>query len=122
MTLAKQTNKQGGVFKKGNKIGNRFKPGVSGNPKGRKKKGNAIADVINNISLKKAPEYLIDKAKTMMEITHKKPLNMLEVLMITTYIEAIKGDSAARNFIAERTEGKALERITFPDPDELIEI
>lgn len=80
-----------------------FEKGQSGNPKGRPKKGTAIADILNK---------LLDTPKdnkTRREIILDKVLTMAE-----------SGDMAAINFIADRTEGKALERIVTQETDELV--
>ena len=85
-----------------------FKPGQSGNPKGRPKKGSAIADILNEIGEEKTN---IGK----LEVTKKR------AVLIKVYQKAMKGESWAVHFIADRTEGKAIERIMKQDDvDELI--
>lgn len=86
--------------------GTPFKKGQSGNPKGRPKKGSALADIINRISEQK----------------HIGNTTNIEALIVSTYRLAIAGDSAARNFIADRTEGKAVERIQKEKVKSVIEI
>ena len=44
-----------------------------------------------------------------------KPLNMRDALLRATYIDAINGDSIARQFIADRTEGRVVERVELDD-------
>ena len=75
-----------------------FKPGESGNPKGRPKKGFAIADILNEIGNEKTVQLIGDKE---VKITNRK------LLMINTYQRAIKGERWAAEFIADRCEGKA---------------
>lgn len=94
MNTEKQTNKQRQIE---NLIP--YKKGQSGNPNGRPKKGSAIADILNKIG----------------DEEHKKNITKREALLKKTYELAIKGDAAARNFIADRTEGKAIERIEKKD-------
>ena len=80
----------------------RFQPGQSGNPAGRPKKGSAIADILNAIGNRK----------------YGKDITYREQMLLKAYKMAIDGDSAARAFIAERTEGKVIER--FADVTEQI--
>ena len=77
-------------FKKGNKIGNRWKKGESGNPNGRR---NAYSDLIKDFSFQKVNE------KERRNIIIGKLFQLAE-----------RGDLRAIQFIVERLEGKALER------------
>ncbi len=96
-TTDKQNNKQ---KKRGNPQNLKpFKKGQSGNPKGRPKKGSAIADILNSIG---------DESVIMKD---GKPITKREAVLRKIYSEAIKGSMAAVNFIADRTEGKALDRV-----------
>ena len=103
----KQTNHQGGKFEKGNNIGNRFKPGESGNKKGRPKKGEAFTDIIRKIgetkkNNKTRKERIIEKAYSMAE----------------------EGDIRAIQFLVERLDGKPIQTnlVAEVDSDELVEI
>lgn len=82
-----------------------FQPGISGNPKGRPKKGSAIADILNAIGDK------TDAGKTKRELMLNK-----------VYELALKGTPWAVEFIADRTEGRALERVATSqvEPREII--
>ena len=73
---------EGGITGKG------FIPGVSGNPKGRPKGVQSIPDILKEIGKDK-----------------------LEVVMRKVFQFAVEGKPWAVQFIADRTEGKALERI-----------
>ena len=90
--IDKQTDnkRNDGKFKKGNKIGNRWKKGESGNPNGRR---NAYTDLIKDFSYKKSG----DKERR-------------EVIVAKLFSLAERGDLRAMQFIIERLEGKALER------------
>ena len=83
-------HKEKGGFTKGNKIGNRWQPGESGNPNGRR---NAYTDLIKDFSFTKHGE------KERREIVVSKLFQLAE-----------GGDVRAIQFIVERLEGKALER------------
>ena len=88
--------------------GTPFKKGKSGNPNGRPKKGHAIADILNDL-LKQKCVLDAEKRKT-----------NIEMILEKTILQALGGDKDARNFIADRTEGKALERIkNYEGIDEL---
>ncbi len=91
MTDKQTENKQSnGQFAKGNKLGNRWKKGESGNPKGRR---NAYTDLIKDFSFTKVNE------KERREVVVSKLFQLAE-----------RGDLRAIQFIVERLEGKALER------------
>ena len=77
-------------FKKGNKLGNRWKKGESGNPNGRR---NAYSDLIKDFSFQK--------------VNDKERRN---IIIGKLFQIAERGDLRAIQFIVERLEGKALER------------
>tara|TARA_A100000172_G_scaffold78914_1_gene65087 strand:- start:160 stop:498 length:339 start_codon:yes stop_codon:yes gene_type:complete len=91
MTNKQTENKQSnGQFAKGNKLGNRWKKGESGNPNGRR---NAYTDLIKEFSFSKTGE------KERREVVVSKLFQLAE-----------RGDLRAIQFIVERLEGKALDR------------
>ena len=75
-----------------------FVKGKSGNPKGRPKKGLAIADILNEIGNEKTLQLIDDKE---VKITNR------DLLLRNTYQRGIKGERWAVEFIADRIEGKA---------------
>ena len=79
-----------GDFAKGNKLGNRWKKGESGNPNGRK---NAYTDLIREFSFQKVN----DKERR-------------EIILNKLFQLAERGDLRAIQFIVERLEGRAIER------------
>ena len=83
--------------KTGHKQDTRFKPGVSGNPNGRPKGKRSIPDILRKIG---DEEGLKDGSKT-----------KLDVVMYKVFQFALEGKPWAVQFIADRTEGKALDRI-----------
>jgi hypothetical protein len=100
--MAKQTgNKRNkkGQFVKGNKEGNRFKKGESGNPNGRRNSFSDILQEIGDISID-------DRSKR-------------EALMQKLYAMALRGDLNAIKFIVEKLEGKNLERVQVQDLEPL---
>ena len=73
-----------------------FKPGVSGNPNGRPKGIQSIPDILRKIG---EEDGTVDgKSK-------------LDVIMYMVFQFALEGRPWAVQFIADRTEGKAVERI-----------
>jgi hypothetical protein len=84
-----------------------FKKGQSGNPNGRPKKINTIPDILRKIGEEEGAANGNTK---------------LEVVMRKIFQYALEGKSWAVQFIADRTEGKAIERLqtTEIDRDELI--
>lgn len=92
-------NKEGGVTGKG------FKKGQSGNPNGRPKKGLAIADILNS------KLDIVKSGKTQRELVLEKVIDL-----------ALDGEKWAMEFIADRTEGKAIERVIKQKTDDILEI
>ena len=100
-----ENKRENGQFAKGNKLGNRWKPGESGNPNGRR---NAYTDLIKEFSFTKVGE------KERREIVISKLFQLAE-----------RGDLRAIQFIVERLEGKALERqerVTKSEPIQVMVI
>ena len=90
----------GGITGKG------FKPGVSGNPNGRPKGIQSIPDILRKIG---------DEEGT------ADGKSKLDVIMNKVFQFALEGKPWAVQFIADRTEGKALERVQTQEiHDELI--
>jgi len=85
-----------------------FKKGQSGNPNGRPKKGFAIADILDSIG-----DRSFSGDKTMKE-------KVLEVV----YDNALDGDLNSAKFIADRTEGTALQKmsVTTNEPVQVLKI
>ena len=90
MSKQTQNKRKDGKFAKGNKLGNRWKKGESGNPNGRR---NAYTDLIRDFSFQKVN----DKERR-------------EIILSKLFQLAERGDLRAIQFIVERLEGRALER------------
>jgi len=73
------------------------KKGESRNPKGRPKKDVCIPDILRDLLSKNLPD---DKKNT-----------YLTQICFVAIEQAVNGDKDARNWIADRTEGKAIERM-----------
>jgi len=102
MTKQTQNKRKDGKFAKGNKLGNRWKKGESGNPNGRR---NAYSDLIKEFSYQ--------------EVNGKE---RREIILSKLFQLAERGDLRAIQFIVERMEGKALERQERTTKNEPIQV
>jgi hypothetical protein len=96
--MKKQTanKRQDGTFAPGNKLGNRFKPGATGNPNGRPKL-TLLSEAIRAQLAVVAPEA---DEKTYAEVIAEKLCT-----------EAASGNVGAAREIADRTEGKPKQQV-----------
>lgn len=95
---------------KSNKNLKPFKPGQSGNPKGRPKKEFSIANILESM-LNNPDPFDPEQKRTALEAICKKAIAL-----------AIGGDKDARNWVADRFEGKALERVLKQKSNDILEI
>jgi len=86
-----------------------WKPGQSGNPKGRPKKEICIPDILNTIG-KEIPDNQILRNKFPQKTN-------LEIILQRVYHEALSGKPWAVQFIADRTEGKPRQPIEIDKPE-----
>jgi len=90
-----------------------WKPGQSGNPKGRPKNTLLIPDLLRKIGDEPIPPAYAKLLKQIYPdigvMTHREALQRL------AYHYAFKGQSWAFNYIAERTEGKPKENVESSD-------
>lgn len=85
-----------------------WKPGQSGNPNGRPPKEKCIPDILRRFGNQPAAPKAIQALKKYYPRFAEKIDNMtgLEVILLRTMLDAQHGDRYAREFIADRTEGK----------------
>lgn len=81
-----------------------FKPGESGNPKGRPKKEDSLADQIR--------EYLGQQ-----DLTVQEKRTYQDSIIRKATLQAVGGDHNARCWLADRAYGKAIDRIISRDGD-----
>ena len=74
--------------------GKGFKPGQSGNPKGRPKKEKCIPDILNKLG------------DLIVETDEGNKITQREFVLLRVYSKAMQGDQWSIQFIADRTEGK----------------
>jgi len=82
----------------------KWQKGKSGNPAGRPKKEDCIADLLNMILRGKAPEKLVNKMKSV--FVDSGPMTVREVILRAVCFKAMNGDMTAVNYISDRTEGR----------------
>ena len=86
-----------------------WKPGQSGNPKGRPKKGHTIADICRAAC--DAPAEAIYSASMRTIFPDAEIITNRHVMIARAMVDAIGGDANARDFIAERTDGKVTQKV-----------
>ncbi len=91
-------------------VGRPFKKGQSGNPAGRPKNEHSIPNILRELSAK-INEYDPDKKQT-----------ILEGICAKATLDALGGDKAARDWVADRMEGKSVERIQTQEVNDELEI
>mgnify|MGYP003110590095 FL=1 len=102
MTKQTKNKRKDGKFAKGNKLGNRWKKGESGNPNGRR---NAYTDLIKEFSFQKVNDR-----------------ERREIIVHKLFQLAERGDLNAMRMVIERLEGKALERQERTTKNEPIQV
>jgi len=104
-----------------NKGNPRWVKGVSANPLGRPKKVKCIPDILRKIGDMIAPKDIQDKMR--LRFHSKDKLTMQQAVLMLTYDLAAHGTEWAVEFIAERTEGKAVQAFDIiSDPGPLVQI
>ena len=94
------------AFEPGNKIGNRFEQGQSGNPNGRPPGAQTSA-----VRLRRLLE-IVQKAKN--PVTKEtEDFTTLELMDAQQIAKALKGDSVAYNILLDRFEGKVPQKNEF---------
>ena len=88
-------------------VGKRFKSGVSGNPRGRPKKGNAWADVANEIlGAKSIVMTIISENGKTKEMSLGCNKTLRHAVIFAQVNAAMKGNVQAARELADRTEGR----------------
>lgn len=102
---------------------NGIKPGETRNPNGRPPSHKCIPDILRKIGNDPIPQVFMEQLRLINPKIQIKPENnnMRFGMLLRTYYDAIRGDKDARNFIAERTEGKVSERGISEGKGEILE-
>ncbi len=88
-----------------------FKPGESGNPAGRPKKTREIPELLEKLCKEQTPSGLKQAICETFELPPGEPMPMMEAVLRGVLMRAARGEAWAVQFIAERLEGKALQRV-----------
>ncbi len=98
-----------------------WRKGVSGNPKGSVKGVRTIPQMLREIGDRPVDDVLLAKLHSLYGPAHN-PKTLHEAMLMAAVKDAAKGDKDARQFIAERTEGKVTDKVEFNDttPREVI--
>jgi hypothetical protein len=84
-----------------------WKPGQSGNPSGRPKKIRHIPDILARITNERLPPKIRAQMAQLYPDLSNRP-TFLEAILRVVVQKALKGESWAVEFVAERTEGKVV--------------
>ena len=83
-----------------------FKPGQSGNPKGKPKGAKSIPDFLRRSGGWKCPDGFLENLKKHFGDDLIDSLTIDQATLMQVRLDALKGNSWAVGFIADRTEGK----------------
>lgn len=86
-----------------------FQKGWKGGP-GRPKKEICIPDILRHLGDQPVPEFQLARLRAKYGPQHN-PKNQREAILLAATIEAYNGDAVAREWIANRTEGKVTESV-----------
>ena len=92
----------------------RWVKGQSGNPHGRPKGIKTIPDMLREIGNRPVDDVLLAKLHAKYGPAHN-PKTLHEAMLMAARVDAAQGDEHARVFIAERTEGKVIDRLDVSD-------
>jgi len=116
-------DKQSSYNRIDNLKGKGWKPGESGNPNGRPKKGEAWADVANELLNSKEIDITMKMADGKVKrLSLESDKSFRHAVIVGMIKEAMKGNVQAAKELADRTEGKSKERREVTNKVEPIKI
>lgn len=97
-----------------------WKKGQSGNPNGRPKREQSIAELLRWAGELKAPEGLAEKMQDVFGLPPEEPLTVKQTIILASVMQAMKGDRAHLQFWAERTEGRMPETLNVSQSNKMV--
>ena len=94
-----------------------FKKGQSGNPKGRPPLGKSIADILRSVGDEPASEQMLHTLDQWYPKINKTGMTRRQVMLHRVHIDSELGLTNARDFVAERTEGKVRDYLDITTND-----
>lgn len=91
-----------------------WRKGVSGNPNGRPKKELCIPDILRRIGEEPVSPVMLARLRAKWG-PDMHPKNNRDAMLMVAMAQAQEGDAVARQFVAERTEGKVTDRLDVSD-------
>jgi hypothetical protein len=99
-------------FKPGNKYGNRFKPGESGNPSGRPAGSKNVSTILREMLQQIAPKEVISSKFVKEFCKGKKRVTIADAIAARLLMSAIvQGDLQAIREVIDRLEGKSTQKL-----------
>lgn len=95
-----------------------FKPGQSGNPKGRPKRG-PLSDSIARMLELQVPKEMIEKANLKRSKALPKKATFADLIVFAMVQQALKGNVGAFKEMLNRSEGKTPQHLTLSSTDKL---
>lgn len=95
-----------------------WKPGQSGNPKGRPKRG-PISDSIARMLELQVPKEMLDKANLKKSKALPKKATFADLIVFAMVQQALKGNVGAFKEMLNRSEGKTPQHLTLSSTDKL---
>ena len=118
-----RVDKQSSYNRIDNLKGKGWKPGESGNPNGRPKKGEAWADVANELLNSKEIDITMKMADGKVKrLSLESDKSFRHAVIVGMIKEAMNGNVQAARELADRTEGKSKERREVTNKVEPIKI
>ena len=107
--MPKSVDKQSNYNRINNLKGKGWKPGQSGNPNGRPKKGKAWADVANELLDSNEIDIIMKKDGKVKRLNLEANKSFRHAVIVGQINAAMKGNVQAARELADRTEGKSKE-------------
>ena len=88
-------------------------PRICKHPAGRPPMGKAIPDLLRWVGAMACPETMAVELRKLFGLPANTPLNVEQATIMRARLEALKGGHQHLEFVATRTEGKAVDRVSI---------